>query len=141
MLSHYMTVDIPGTFFATLALLLAARALHAPKTSGAVGFIVAVGFAAGLAAGTKYNLVTVVLAASFLLLVPAKRTYVRYVAPLIPPLAILAARAADEGMGSGASGDERAEPARARRRLWGLGAGIAAAAALASTVAHLGVIS
>lgn len=55
---HYMTVDVPGAFFTTLALALAARGLRAAEAGGvrrAAGWAAACGAAAGLAAGTKYN--------------------------------------------------------------------------------------
>jgi len=55
---HYMTVDVPSAFFSMLALLAAALALEKARASqvrAATLWIVAVGVAAGLAAGTKYN--------------------------------------------------------------------------------------
>ena len=65
----------------------------------------------------------------FLLLVPAQRKYVRYVAPMVPVLVVLAAGVVDEGL------------AGRRRRYWAVAAGIAGGAALASTIAHLGVLA
>ncbi len=49
--SHYATVDVPATFFITLAFLLTLRGLAKPdwKTAGLAGLAV------GLAAATKYN--------------------------------------------------------------------------------------
>ena len=65
----------------------------------------------------------------FLLLLPAQRKFVRYMTPLVPPLVLLASRLVDDGLAT-------------RRRGWYVAAGAAAAgAALASTVAHLGVIA
>lgn len=55
MLGHFMTVDVPATFFTTLALILAALALRSAEPRRAAGWILAAGFAAGLATGTKYN--------------------------------------------------------------------------------------
>jgi 4-amino-4-deoxy-L-arabinose transferase-like glycosyltransferase len=246
MLGHYMTVDVPATFFTTLSLLLSAAALRAPEPRRARWLIVGAGLAAGLATGTKYNsfpalfaagvplwalarrhgfsrqevavpaggtilacagafllstpgvlleftkfrmdllyemalnqkghgfifqatppavlyhlgislpiglewplyllclaglvwscrkrtpedwLLLLFLLPSFLLLAPAERKFVRYVTPLVPPLLVLAARCVDEGL-AGRGG-----------RWWGIWAGAAAGAALASTVAHLGVLS
>ncbi len=52
--SHYLTVDVPATFFTTLALLAAAAALDSePKR--AAGWILAGAAAAGIATGIKYN--------------------------------------------------------------------------------------
>ena len=65
----------------------------------------------------------------FLLLVPAQRKFVRYVTPLVPALIVLAASAVDEGL------------IGRRSRAWGAAAGVAGAAALASSVAHLGVLA
>lgn len=64
---HYMTVDVPGAFFTTLALVLAAgglRAAEAGQARGAVGWITGCGAAAGFAAGTKYNGGLVLLSAA-----------------------------------------------------------------------------
>src|SRR3712207_259536 len=69
------------------------------------------------------------LGASFLLLLFAQRKFVRYVVPLIPPLAVLAARLVDEGVSG------RFRP------LWTGWAGAGLLAALASTAAHLGVMA
>ena len=65
----------------------------------------------------------------FLMLAPAERKFVRYVVPLLPPLALLAGRLVDEGLRL------RAAP------VWGTWAAAAFLAALASTTAHLGVLS
>jgi 4-amino-4-deoxy-L-arabinose transferase-like glycosyltransferase len=65
----------------------------------------------------------------FLLLVPAQRKFVRYVTPMVPVLCLLAARAVDEGING------------RRRSVWIAAAGVAGGAALASTVAHLGVLA
>lgn len=65
----------------------------------------------------------------FVLLLPAERKFLRYITPLIPVAVLLAARLVDEGLGSRVPG------------VWkGLGA-LAAAAALASSVAHAGVFA
>jgi hypothetical protein len=74
-------------------------------------------------------LLLLALLALFLPLLPAERKFVRYVTPLVPILAVLAARFLDEGL------------AGPRRRLWALAGAAAGAAALASTIAHLGVLS
>jgi hypothetical protein len=246
LLGHYLTVDVPSTCLSTLALAIGAAALNAADPKRSARCIVAAAFVAGLAVGTKYNTVPVVLSllvplwqlwqqsgASrraaigaavgavvalpvafllstpgailqqerfirdvayemgrnaegqglvfeatpaallyhlgislpiglewplyllalaglglslvrrrlqdvylwlfilpfFLLLVPAQRKFVRYVTPLVPPLVILAGRLVDEGL------------ATRRRKWYGAAAGVAAGAALASTIAHLGVIS
>lgn len=55
---HYMTVDVPGTFFTTLALGCAAASLvrvRAGDGRGALRWLAGAGVAAGLAAGVKYN--------------------------------------------------------------------------------------
>jgi hypothetical protein len=65
----------------------------------------------------------------FLLLLPAERKFLRYVTPLIPALLVLAARCLDEGL------------AGPRPTLWKAWGAVAAAAALASCIAHLGVLS
>jgi dolichyl-phosphate-mannose-protein mannosyltransferase len=247
LLGHYMTVDVPQTFFTTLALVLAAVVLHSTKPQRVVAWAAAAGFAAGLATGVKYNgfiallslaapvfLVaretrpggrrTAALAAGaalltcvvgflvstpgmllqpvrfqrdtlfelalnrnrqvptfmamppaalyhlgislpvglewplfllglvgagwslrkrrpgdallwlfmlpfFLPLAMAERKFVHYVMPLLPPLLVLAARCVDEGL------------AGLRKRVWALAAGLAGLAALASTIAHLGVLA
>lgn len=64
-----------------------------------------------------------------LLLAPAERKFLRYVTPLLPPLLVLAARCVDEGL------------AGRRPVVFRLAAGTALAAALLSTVAHLGVLA
>ncbi|MFN3648387.1 MAG: ArnT family glycosyltransferase [Armatimonadota bacterium] len=245
-LGHYLTVDVPTTFFTTLTLLCAALALRAELPRKKLLWIAAAGAVAGLAAGTKYNGVlaglavlpalwsfrraegrslpwigaSVVCAAAaaaaafvvstpgvlldtqtflgdltyelgrnregqglvfratppaplyhlgislpvglewplyllalagtawalwrrraeeallllflvpfFLALAPAERKFVRYVAPLVPVLALLAAALVDRGLRRG--------PAP----VWAAWAGIAAAAALASSIAHLGVMA
>lgn len=246
MLGHYMAVDVPATFFITLALAAGAAALESEAPKRAAGLIVLSAFLTGLATGTKYNsfpalfplLVPLwqlwraggaskrcaVLAAGgvllavplafllatpgallqtqrflgdvkyemarnqegqglifratpptllyhlgitlpvglewplyllaltgagwallrrrgrdaflwlfilpfFLLLVPAQRKFVRYVTPMVPVLSVLAAQAVDAGLTG------------RRRKAWGTAAGLAGTAALASTVAHLGVIA
>jgi 4-amino-4-deoxy-L-arabinose transferase-like glycosyltransferase len=55
--SHYVLTDVPATFFVTLALLLTLRAVERERS---IGFAWA-GAAAGLAAGTKYPAVLVLL--------------------------------------------------------------------------------
>jgi 4-amino-4-deoxy-L-arabinose transferase-like glycosyltransferase len=55
LLGHYLTVDVPSAFFTTLALFLAATALRSGHPPRAVGAVIAAGFIAGLATGTKYN--------------------------------------------------------------------------------------
>ncbi|HEU4753575.1 MAG TPA: hypothetical protein VFU47_10750, partial [Armatimonadota bacterium] len=55
--------------------------------------------------------------------------FLRYVTPLFPPLLVLAARAVDERLASRS------------RRLWAGWGALAGAAALASTIAHLGVLA
>jgi 4-amino-4-deoxy-L-arabinose transferase-like glycosyltransferase len=63
----------------------------------------------------------------FLLLLPAERKFLRYVAPMLPVLVVLAARLVDEGL-------------RGRRRpMWLAAAGVAFGAALASSAAHTAV--
>jgi hypothetical protein len=69
------------------------------------------------------------LALTFLSLAPAERKFLRYVTPLLPALVVLAARVVDENLNG------------RRKWAWGAAAGLAGAAALASTVAHLGVLS
>jgi hypothetical protein len=59
---HYMTVDVPVAFFTTLCLLLAAVALHSDTPQRRTGALLAAGFVAGLATGTKYNCFPVLLA-------------------------------------------------------------------------------
>lgn len=49
--SHYATVDVPATFFLTLAFLFALRGAKRPDASAALP----IGLAVGLAAATKYN--------------------------------------------------------------------------------------
>ena len=56
--AHFMTVDVPATFFVTLALLLAARLLAAPTRRD----YVLAGVACGLCAATKYNTGLVLIA-------------------------------------------------------------------------------
>lgn len=246
LLGHYMTVDVPSTFFVMLALALGAAALAEPDRRRMLCWIAGAGFAAGLATGTKYNCfpalfplavplwrmwredsggrraalaagIGAVIAAAaafllstpgalldterflrdllyemgrnregqglifratppsllyhlvislpvglewplfllavaglgwslhrrraqdvylwlfvlpfFLLLVPAERKFLRYVTPLMPPLVILAARLASEGLEG------------RRRRAWIAGVAVCGAAAAASTVAHLGVLA
>lgn len=246
MLGHYMTVDVPATFFTTLTLVAAAQALRTPDTRRAVGWLLAGAAAAGLAVGTKYNgfpaafalavpfwklvraegatrragllalpaciavcamafllatpgavleserfladlayemgrnregqglifratpptllyhlgisfpvamewplyllalgglawalyrrreadvLLLLFLIPFFALLLPAERKFLRYVTPMVPVLALLAARILDEGL------------ATPRARLWGGLGVIAGVAACASTVAHLGVLA
>jgi len=65
----------------------------------------------------------------FLLLAGAERKFLRYVVPLLPVLVLLAARALDEGLRG------------PRPRLWAAGGVLAGAAALASSIAHLGVLA
>jgi len=69
------------------------------------------------------------LVPAFLLLVPSERKFLRYVTPLIPILILFAARVIDEGIGT------------PRRRIWVGAAAAGAAFALASSVAHLGVLA
>ncbi len=66
MLGHYMTVDVPATFFTTLTLVAAAQALRAQEARRVVGWLLAGAAAAGLAVGTKYN----AFPAAFALAVP-----------------------------------------------------------------------
>lgn len=65
----------------------------------------------------------------FLLLAPAERKYLRYVVPLVPPLLLLAARWIDTGL------------AGRRAGVWAAVGAVAGCVALASTVAHLGLLT
>ncbi len=56
--AHFLTVDVPATFFVTLALLCAARLLSLPMRRD----YVFAGIACGLCAATKYNTVLVLAA-------------------------------------------------------------------------------
>ncbi|MBI3911374.1 MAG: glycosyltransferase family 39 protein [Armatimonadetes bacterium] len=252
LLGHYMTVDVPATFFTTLALAFAAAALRASADRRRLGLIAAAGVAAGLATGVKYNsfpallvvavplwdtgrapggrgraasgaliavaafvlaffvatpgcllesgkfqmdlsyemwrnregqglifrhtppaalyhlgislpvglewplfllsvaglawslrhhrqedvLLWLFILPSFLLLATAERKFVRYVTPLVPPLLVMAGRLVADGWGSLPTA-----PGRRCRWFWGIAAAVAAGAALAATVAHLGVLS
>lgn len=246
LLGHYMAVDIPATFFITLALAIGAAALEPTAPRRAAGMILLSAFLTGLATGTKYNsfpalfplvvplwqlwrsggasrrmaftaafgallavpiafllatpgaliqprlfhhwvtyelqrnkegqglifqatpptllyhftitlpvglewplyllslvgagwslvrrrtqdaYVWLFLLPFFLLLLPAERKFVRYVAPMIPVLCLLAARAVDEGLSG------------RRRWAWITAASVAGSAALASSIAHLGVLA
>ncbi len=55
--SHYATVDVPLAFWVTLSLLFAAQILHSRELK----WYILAGIAAGLAAGTKYNGIVVLL--------------------------------------------------------------------------------
>lgn len=74
-------------------------------------------------------LLLIFLVVTFVVLGSAARKFVRYVTPLIPVLAILAARVAADGMKG------RAKPA------WSAATVLAGGAALLSTIAHLGVMA
>lgn len=65
--AHFATVDVTGTFLVALAMLLALRA----DASFAPRDLLMAGAAAGLAAGTKYNLGLVIAVPAFLVLVGA----------------------------------------------------------------------
>ncbi len=69
------------------------------------------------------------LIATYLTLAPAARKFLRYVIPLLPVLAVFAARLLDDGL-------------RARRApVWGVLGAVSGLAALLSTIAHLGVLA
>ncbi len=55
--SHYVLTDVPTTFFCALTFLLALRAME----KGTLGAMAWAGAAAGLAAGTKYNAIVVLV--------------------------------------------------------------------------------
>lgn len=70
------------------------------------------------------------LAVSFLLLLPAERKFLRYITPLVPPMLVLVGGAIEQLL------------EQPRSRPWRTGAvALAGAAALASTLAHLGVLA
>jgi 4-amino-4-deoxy-L-arabinose transferase-like glycosyltransferase len=60
---HYATVDIAATFFVTLALVFAARAMTVEPGALARKSMLLAGFCSGLAAATKYNTGLVLVAA------------------------------------------------------------------------------
>ena len=69
--AHFLTVDVPATFFVTLALLCAAKLLTAPTRKN----YVLAGIACGLCAATKYNtgLVLIAPVVAYLLALPLGR--------------------------------------------------------------------
>lgn len=81
--SHYATVDVPGAFFVTLALLFAVRMFQQPTVRTAAW----AGAAAGLAASVKYSGAVVLVAPLTAWLVA--RIWLRPSQPASPPISAL----------------------------------------------------